>query len=373
MELMLVNRGFTSTKNIVFNPGELWIVDDKQRQRFIQTFRDLAVKLEDPRITKSVEFINFDNIIKPLRFNDKFSKLLIIRAGGIGDIIALTSIIDYLFRNTVFVTQEKYFPIFEWFLNKPSEILNFLSPLFKDVKRHQLISGRFSNWRKLASEGPIESGDRRNWMELFFSFIGENNPDKSFLRPQLKAERINQDVSNIQKLSNGKKSLLIVNKASSMIRTCRFVDIYTSLPKRIFDEYQVFYYDSNLSDVEKFLEYNATKIEQTTMETFFLDLFDANQVISVDTGALHFREGVDKPAIGLYNSFTTESRTKYYEYTKSFDIKSECPIAPCFEHGTPEKLFCSKGSSEMFAAPCFSSDYNLTLKSQLSKIFNENL
>ena len=80
---MLVNRQFTTTKGLTLNPGELWLIDDKQRLNFIQTFQAYAEAWNDLQVAKSIEFINFDNIIKPVHCTDsKFSNLFIVRAGG---------------------------------------------------------------------------------------------------------------------------------------------------------------------------------------------------------------------------------------------------------------------------------------------------
>lgn len=224
-----------------------------------------------------------------------------------------------------------------------------------------------SNWYRFEVEGVIENGHRKNWYELFFEMIGENDPGEQFYRPALRTDRINNNPSNISKLATGKKSILICNKATAMMRTCKASDIINSLSAEVKEEFSIFVYESNLEKNENIT--GATIIGKSSFDTFLLDLYDADLVISVDTGAIHFREGIQKMAIGLYNSFTVDSRTKYYQFTSSFDIKSNCELQPCFKHERPFDTFCQKGNETMFAAPCFDSKYNKTLIKQLSEIF----
>ena len=88
-----------------------------------------------------------------------------------------------------------------------------------------------------------------------------------------------------------------------------------------------------------------------SFDQYLNQLDRAKFVISVDTSAIHFREGIGKPALGLYGAFSADSRTKYYKFTKSIDIKSNCDIQPCFLH---EKQ-CPKITTEKFA-PCLSTN-----------------
>ena len=349
-----------SLKNKTFIPNELYLSDGIMRQSMTELFVSYAKRTGNRNIFKVVDHINFDSIFKNAHKDGDFRNLVIVRYGGIGDLIALSSIIDYFIDAKVhFITNARYFPIFEWFINKP-KLYSIQKPIFKHFDKLKLDS-----WVKYNGEGVIEIGDQRNWFELFFSFIGEDNPDIEMLRPELSNERINNKPSNIK----GNKTLLICNKATAMMRTIKVSDIYNSLPKEVKKEYDIFAYEFNVCESDKGLDIHI--IKGCDMQTFFLDCYDADMVISVDTGALHFREGIHKPAIGLYNSFTTESRTKHYQYTKSFDVSSDCDLQPCFIHERADLKHCPKGKG--FAAPCFDSDYNKTLIKQLKTIFNENL
>lgn len=220
----------------------------------------------------------------------------------------------------------------------------------------------------------VEQGHGENWMKLFMSFIGEDNPDIVWLRPQLKTYRISEDQSNIQAFSKGKKSILICNKASAMMRSCHATDIIDALPDHVKKYHDIFLYEDNLSkhDLKKLHYYKdrIVVIGKTNLDTFLLDVFDCDLLISVDSGALHFREGVYKTGIGLYNSFTVDSRTRFYQTVRSYDITSKCELMPCFMHEKPGKHWCVKGNKDSFAAPCFDAAINKGLHRQLKEIFS---
>lgn len=320
---------------------------------------EYSVKHKDKSINKSVIFFDTSEIFKKALPGEKFKNLIIFRYGGIGDLIALTSIVDYFEDKQVyFVTQEKYFPLFDWFEIRP-KLIATNKPIFTKFK----FSNNLSNWAEFNGNGVVEAGEKSNWFEVFFG-MSCLKVGAEYFRPSLKTERITDRESNIQILGTGKPSLLICNKATAMMRTAKASTIIDCIPDK--GKYDIFVHEINLAPGEKV---NAIVIPPCSYADFFLDVFDADKVISVDTGALHFREGVEKPAIGIYNSFTTESRTKYYQYTKSYDIKSDCDLQPCFLHENEKLKHCPKGNS--FDAPCLSHEFNVSLKEQLTEIFKD--
>lgn len=372
IEAMLVNEDF-KTKEVQFYKGDLYLCAPRMREIYSNAFKGLADKYRNPKIAKIVSFLDFDALFKKAMYHGSFTDLIIMRYGGIGDLIALSSIIDYFSDcNIHFITQGKYFAVFEWFVKKP-KLYPIDKPIFKNFKMSDK-DYRYSNWARYQGEGLIENGHQRNWFELFFDFVGETEPDKEMLRPQLITERISSKLSNIGILKSRKPTLLICNRSTIMMRTCHLFDIINNLPDKVKEKYTIFAYEDGLSLEDKKQSMNdIVLIPKTDLATFLLDCYDADQVICVDTGALHFREGIDKPAIGLYNSFTVDSRAKHYVHTKSFDIKSDCDLQPCFIHEKPWLKFCPKGNKKMFAAPCFDSKMNKNLNEQLRDIFNQNL
>jgi ADP-heptose:LPS heptosyltransferase len=364
MESLLIKQKFSTGERTLY-PGELYICDDKVKQTIKKAFTEYANRTGKRGIFDSIEFVKIDSIFKKLHKDSNVKNLLIMRYGGAGDIMALSSIIDYFDVTTHFVTQKKYFPIFDWFENKP-KIYDVSDKLFTNFKKTDKFT-RFNDWFRFHVEG----GHKKNWFELFFEFIEEPNPGIEFYRPQLRTERINNKQSNIQRLSTGKPSLLICNKATAMMRTCYASEIIQCLPMHVKEKFSIFVHESNLDKDE--IVNGAILIDKTDFNTYLLDLYDSDMVISVDTGAIHFREGIEKPAIGLYNSFTTESRTKYYKFTKSFDLDSDCELHPCFVHEKLKIKHCPKGEAGMYSSPCFDMSKNKTLEKQLTNIFNEEL
>ncbi len=361
MNSFYVNKDL-KTNFVHFRKGQFYVSSDKVNHELAEQLVKYANKHNNQSILKAIKFCDTSEVLKRAIVGNDFKNLLIIRYGGIGDLIALTSIMDYFEdKNIRIVTQEKYKPLFEWFTNTP-ELCPIYKPVFSGMKWKDK---RLDSWAEFNGNGVVEAGHSKNWYEVFFELSGIEH-DESCFRPQLKTERINDNQSNIQRLSTGKPSILICNKATAMMRTCKASTIIDSIPNK--EKYDIFVHDINLVDKE---EVDAIVIEKSNLATFFLDCYDANMVISVDTGAIHFREGIDKPAIGLYNSFTTDARTKYYQYTKSFDIKSECDLQPCFLHEQGITKHCPKGSGSV--APCFDSELNKTLKEQLIEIFKTNL
>ena len=247
MESLLIKHKFSTGERTLY-PGELYICDDKVKQTIHKAFNEYAKQTGKVGIFKSIEFIDIDSIFKKLNKDSDVKNMLIMRYGGAGDIMALSSIIDYFDVNTHFVTQKKYFPVFDWFETKP-KLYDVSDRLFTNFKKNDKFT-KFNDWYRFHGEGIIETGHKRNWFELFFEFIEEPNPGIEFYRPQLRNDRINDKQSNIQRLSTGKPSLLIANKATAMMRTTHASNIIQCLPKHVKDKFSIFVHESNLAKDE---------------------------------------------------------------------------------------------------------------------------
>ena len=234
--------------------------------------------------------------------------LLIIRSGGIGDLLALSTLVGIAER-TIFVTQSKYKPVFDWF-KLPVVVRSFDDPIYSVKFPETVIK---SGYGVMVGEDIIEQGSSKNWYDVFYSAIGR---ERVYGRPQLKDIGTGEGVE-----------CLIVAKASD--------------PKRSADKYKLgeicsrHYKQVVFADEQKW-----------SLKEYLNQLSRAQMVISVDTSAIHFREGLGKPALGLYGAFGADSRTKYYEHTQSIDIIGGCDIQPCFLHHDRR---CPKGGN---IAPC---------------------
>jgi len=332
--------------------------------------------------------IDLDKFIKRLEGNvgSEVSTIMMFRTGGIGDIIAMSSICCYYrHQEILFVTGAQYFPVFDWF-PRMIKLADINGVILKGFTDHFAKIG-LKKYRRFWVEGLIEVGDRSNWYELFFAHAGFEQANTLYFRPQLNTERINDKLSNLSITTIAQK-ILIVNKASVMHRSIeaseilKAIIINSGIPWH-FKKYYV--YQNNLTERDiQFIDELNSQLKQaqnceikilkpTDLETHLLDLYDADLVISVDTAAIHFREGIQKPAIGLYNSFTTDSRTKHYKFTYSYDLTSECEMQPCFIHCKTAEEFCPKVEAWQFSAPCVRSEDNPTLQEQLKEILSKHL
>jgi hypothetical protein len=330
-----------------------------------------------------------DNLIEDT-YENKCKFPIITRMGGIGDLIALSSVavnlvnkIEIPSTNLKFISQDKYKCVFEWYKN-PITFVPYFSPIVKNEGLGFLDKKRInSRYKLIYYEGIIENS-KINWYELQFNILGSNNFTSEFGRPQLRTDRITDKKSNIDLT---KKSILINPRSTAIIRSMRFQDIYESIVRCIGNvDINIYVHKVNLRkyDIEYISAINDSRIKiisANSLSDFFLDMYDVTLSISVDTALLHFREGIEKPAVGLYGPFTSESRSKYYKYTKCLDIKSDCPDMPCFIHVRSADAICSYQEklhkdglySKQFYeyAPCCCAAYNKTVQNQIIDNFKE--
>ena len=295
----------------------------------------------------------------------KSKTIFIHRSGGIGDIIALSSLCNYLDSKEyylIFSTQKRYHAIFEWFL--PKIRLHYPE---KSLISYDLKYKLNKNISQLNFECEIEKYNK-NWFELFFKDFSDIDFNE-LGRPKLKNERI----LNVPKqIKNG---ILLCLQATAWIRSISFPDIYFSLPKT---DKNIYIHENTLNEVElKFIDKLNDKkiklIKANNLRQYLCDVYDADQVICTDTGALHFREAINKKALGIYAPFTSECRCKYYKYVKTIDIKSKCLYQPCFKHCFKANEKCQNDIGLKYYAPCLNSIYNKSLKGQLKDFFIKNL
>jgi hypothetical protein len=280
--------------------------------------------------TKAVTIYDWNQIREA---NHLTKNLLVLRTGGIGDLLALSSLSDQF--DLTIVTQEKYLAVFDWFEKRP-DVKVFGKP-FANVRFPKKIDNVFGRYSRMSQrEDDIEIGSHDNWYDVFAQAAGL--PHATKYRPQLKKyEGETDDVC------------LIVPLASHECRVASSIDL-VEVCRKYFDHIEL-----------------VTGNEGWTTAEYLNRLARAKFVVSTDTSAIHFREGIGRPALGLYGAFTTDSRTRGYVYTKSIDIKSPCDIAPCFiQHG-----FCKNNIDGV--AGCLGNKYNSDFISQVSKALKEML
>jgi hypothetical protein len=250
---------------------------------------------------------------------DSHQHMLLVRSGGIGDIIALSSLTGYAEKTTI-LTQNKYKPLAKYFEHNVF-FKGFQEPLFQ-VHDHFTIKNYISKTGMMYGDTDIDNGSRDNWYEILSKSVGfEFHPE--YGRPSL-----------ISLTNEVKDVCIVVSQSSSVNRTAS---------KSELDKLALKYFKNVIHADE----------QGWTFSEYLHELDKARYVISVDTSAIHFREGIGKPALGLYGAFTTDSRTKYYKFTKSVNVKSSCEIQPCFYHDNQR---CPKVTDNF--APCLSNNIN---------------
>ena len=356
MEVLLIKKSCRSGERI-FNPGEVYLCGPETKKKF-------------QALNGSAQFLILENELPRFIQGKGFKELLLVRGGGIGDLMALSSIITYLAKKNIrtwFWTQRKYFNVFDWF-NVSVKLTAADQPLFTDFNMNYRLSLK-KRLGMMQGERMIEHGSGRNWYEIFFESIGAK-ADESWYRPQLKSNRVYDLPVNV---SN--EGVLICHRATAIMRSARFEDIHKAL--REATGKPLYVHKLNLTRIDQEYIDQAKDpglfiIPPGSMQQFLCDIYDAGQVVSVDSAAVHLREGINKKAIGLYTSFTTQARTKYYQFVRAFDLKSQCPDQPCFLYQKFMDHVCEYGEGSL-NAPCLDGTKNQKLQSQLIQIFSEHL
>ena len=303
-----------------YRPGEVYVVDQKNLANLPKGFADV-----------------YPYDILPA-YDGTQPNFYILRSGGLGDLFALSCLQD---MNPTVITNRENFAALDWW-RQPPKRKTFQQPLFT-VKYPEKMETVAKRYGVLRGEDAIELGSRQNWMEIFNLAAGRSAVMEADLRPDL-------DYTKASPLFEGQ--CLIVSKSTSINRSAD-TDTIRQVAQKYFQSVVI---SENLGrlGVKRWLEYLAM----------------ADFVISVDTSAIHFREGVRLPALGLYSSFEAESRTRYYRYTTSVNISSPCELQPCHLRN---QIRCPKAAPEATAAPCLSPGYNPTLAQQIDHALSKLL
>ena len=279
-------------------------------------------------------YANFESVDSIDKY-ENHTNMLLVRSGGIGDIIALSSLVGYA-DQTIILTQSKYKPLGLYF-DIPVSFRRFEEPLTM-VSYNKTLQSFIQRTGMMYGDTDIDNGSRDNWYEILSKSVGfEFDPE--YGRPSL-----------ISLTNEVKDVCIVVSQSSSVNRTASKSEL-DKLARKYF---------KNVIHADE---------QGWTFSEYLHELDKAKFVISVDTSAIHFREGIGKPALGLYGAFTTDSRTKYYKYTQSVNVKSSCEIQPCFYH---DNQLCPKVTGNF--APCLSNNINDEQQnSDIARILSEAL
>lgn len=284
-----------------------WLVRLKQnygqgRKNGVYLFNSANLAKVQPKL---VDVLPLETI-KPYT---KQNTLLLIRSGGMGDLIAM-SVLQNIAPKTIVLTQAKHFPALELWQNQPT-MKDINSPIFMASNPAEMMKV-CATMGIMQGEDIIEQGGSVNWYEVFYSAVGQPIGER---RPQLK--QIEAD-----KIAG----CLIVSKSTSVNRSADSAEL-AAVARQYFQRVDI-----------------AHEQNWTTRQ-YIKALAAYEYVISVDTSAIHIREGLQLPGLGLYGAFTTASRTAGYKYTTCIDT-GKC--TPCFKHGYIPCKYNTDGKT----APC---------------------
>lgn len=266
---------------------------------------------------KDVDIIPFDTI-EP--FNDQ-ENLLLIRSGGIGDIIAYSVLHDAA-PNVVMVTQEQYRPYIKLW-HTPPQFKRVGSPILFASSLQSLLNqlkhyGRLNN-----SIDDIEEGSRENWYDIIY---------RSANLPAMERRPL-------------------INRPDIPIRKGCLVIHKSSVPNRNAD------LDTMVRAMQPYYPLTIAAEQTWTANQYIEALASYEFCITTDTSAIHLREGFGMPAIGVYGTFDKDCRTSGHIYTDS--VQSDRHCSPCQVHN---KIPCRENKGTNYS-PCLSGE-DLIIKIQ---------
>lgn len=331
---------FTGSDGTIYYPGDVVLIPDE------------TVKAGD-KLKNTLEILDLENIMQTFKMGMDVRNVLMIRSGGFGDLLALSSMTELLKDyNIHFYTQkERFGEAINWHTNQNVNVFEHTKPMFRDFRQHQIFT-KLRSWAYVDINGIVETDAcSRNWYNVFFEQIGVDfKPELG--RPSLVS--LNLDDSQ-NRLKSGKKSMLLCPKASAMMRTMNFTDMVLATNDLNYQRY-VHKFDLMAGDDLICEANNINIIGDCSAHDVFVNLWFADMVLCVDSMPIHFREGIGKPCLAVYSAFESKSRTKWYTHTCSIDIKSDCPLQFCYLHewmNGQHVPFCPKGK-DMKYAPCLS-------------------
>lgn len=300
-------------------------------------------------------------VLKPakIKFRDSFKRytgqpldkktLMIIRTGGIGDIIFSQPVIKYL--------KEKYTSAYIVYSCAPRYSLIFKS--WPAGLVDQPISAPFStkllnsiNYH-LPYEGAIErnfESHKVNAYDIYSEMAGANiNHNDSKYKIELIPDK--QILHKVKPHLPKDKFIVIQIMATSshrMMTIAKWVNILKKLEKEVNHKFifidsssRAPMYDNLISgyNLDKDRYINACYMsEDINHAVAIISLSDG--VIGIDSSLSHIGAALDKPVMGIFGPFKGDLRLRYYNNSDWVEPRNcDCPLLPCFLHGN-ESVKC---------------------------------
>ncbi len=285
--------------------------------------------------------------------------LLIIRTGGIGDILFALPICSY-FKTTyptckiIFASANKYQSIFNCFppnIVDSSIMIPFDAELLNKTDYH------------LSFEGAIErnaESRRKHAFDIFAEMAGLKIDFEKFKTRLLTLPELDEEI----KYFIPQNYVIIQMKASSRIRmmsSFKWADLIRRFGVVNKDINFVLLDSTNshtineeivklIVDGYEFLRpriFNLCKHSLSIAHAISI-INSSRGVIGIDSSMNHIAGALNKPMLGLFAPFNAKLRLKYYDNSDWVQSKkSVCPKFPCFFHGVESEgcEYCSRGES----------------------------
>jgi len=297
--------------------------------------------------------------------------LLIIRRGGIGDLLFISPIIHFIKQHYPFLKislmcQAWYHSLF---VNSVDRLLHYS---WKDFPK--LIKFDYIVFLDEAIEQNPLARKLNIYDLLAKDYFGLSLPNHE-KKPVLKidnSESIQYLFSNLSFVFRDRTQIFLALhvQGASPIRT-PLPDFWVKLinlivNKNFYNRFAIFLIGNDHDYLETIIKgaYDLITEDKVTFVNFlkisrhiidFVTLIElVDIVIGIDSAAIHIAAAKNVPAIGIYGPFPSALRTKYYSSVISFDAKASC--APCFIHGH-EPCPIAKKIGQKYS-PCFN---NLSL------------
>lgn len=268
--------------------------------------------------------------------------------GGIGDVLAFSAVAEYLRGRTITAhCLPQHHVLFKWFTNHDIKLKGMYEPIFTDFTSANRIT-KYAQYARLRLEYAAIEAREVNWYDAMFARLGVPTP-VGLTRPQL--------VERQEYTTQYTKSILIQHRASCQIRSSSLADFYEPV-RRVYPKASICVFESDLTQADKAYAKTVkiTVLPALRLEQYLFMLQRFALVVSTDSSAIHFREGLGKPCLSVYGAMTTESRTRDYIYTRSFNVQTGCQYQPCFKHQLSITDFCPAHTPGENTAKCQSGE-----------------
>jgi len=307
--------------------------------------------------------IKFYDIYRPYEGQDLSNKtLLVMRTGGIGDLLFIQPNLIYLKNKyptckIVFASSAPYHPMLEnWDCIDKVISLPFGAKILYQSNYHLIFEGVIERTKEAHHINAYELFSK--WMCL--------NLSKDLLRP-IQPVRIDRYTEISQVLKNkfniddsSDKICTVQLKASSPIRTPHPEQLWLPILKFILSRgYKIVIVDNPAlhEQIENIINTYFGDIKDSLVNfvkyskdiSYAIALASMSEiVIGPDSSMVHIAESVGTKSFGIYGPFPGSIRLSTYKYNSWIDCKADC--SPCFTHGHRP---CIYGGQNGGCSPCY--------------------